>query len=441
MDRKVFFVGTDSEVAHQAAPLFQSGAFETEIIAPEQVVEAAKPGNVAVYYSEHFDRFRQSITELRKKQVATVYLVDGILEWRNAWDNSDTEPACPFTMRPALCDKVATISVAQARTLRDWGNAGRIEVIGIPRLDQQVEHWKNASSKKTTNREKPFRVVVSTAKTPGFTTQQLDITAQSLTELKNFFDDTKRINGRSIEVVWRLTADLDRQIGVENSLTDLTGTDLATCLHGCDAMITTPSTAMLEGMLNRIPVALLNYHHCPDYVPSAWSIRSRDSIATTVCQLESPSPSRMQFQNSLLTDNLQVAVPATKRLVQLIDSIFADAEPQLADANSLEFSANLLPTPVLVSELGESFCKLELRDVFANFNEFTDDIDTDQLKTQLAHSRREIEHLKRVEAGLRSELAEAHSIFETIHQHPIAGPIVRIRERFIQFMKRNKEQS
>ena len=77
--------------------------------------------------------------------------------------------------------------------------------------------------------------------------------------------------------------------------------------------------------------------------------------------------------------------------------------------------------------------------IFANFNEFSDDCDIVQLRSQLAHSRREIEQLHRIGDGPRAELAEAHSIFELIHQHPIAGPIVRLRERFIQFMNRNKE--
>ena len=441
MERKVFFVGTDSEVAHHATSFIDSKAFDTHIIIPEEVVDAADPGDVAIFFSEHFDRFRNAITELKKKKVATVYLIDGILEWRNAWENSPTEPACPFTMRPVLSDKVATIGVAQARTLRDWGNAGRIEVIGIPRMDTIADSWRNSLENSSTSRNRPFRVVVSTAKTPGFTPAQLRVTTNSLAELKRHFENTTEINGRRVDVVWRLTADLDRKLGVDNSLSDLTGEDIASCIKQCDALITTPSTVMLEGMLHRIPVALLDYHCCPEYVQSAWSIRCKGDIKFTLDQLESPSPARIQFQQSVLVDNLQVTESATNRLIQLVESMFNAIEPQLAGTNPLKFLPNLLPMPGLVAHLSESVCKLELQDVFANFNEFTDDIETDQLKAQLAHSRREINHLHRVEAGLRSELAEAHAIFELIHQHPVAGPIVRIRDRFIKFINRKKENN
>lgn len=84
---------------------------------------------------------------------------------------------------------------------------------------------------------------------------------------------------------------------------------------------------------------------------------------------------------------------------------------------------------------------MDFASVFANYNEFTDGSDLLQLQAQLAHARREVEHQKRIGDGLKAELAEAHSIFEQIHQHPIAGPIVRIRERFIEFMNRNKEEN
>ena len=84
---------------------------------------------------------------------------------------------------------------------------------------------------------------------------------------------------------------------------------------------------------------------------------------------------------------------------------------------------------------------MDFATVFANYDEFSDDCDLQQLQAQLAHARREVEHQKRIGDGLKAELAEAHAIFEQIHQHPIAGPIVRIRERFIQFMNRNKKEN
>lgn len=441
MKPNVYFVGLESEVAHHAEPLKSEGSFTVKVIAPNEVVATAEPGDIAIFFSEHFDRFRQSIVELKAKKVATVYLIDGILEWRNAWENSKDEPACPFTMRPVLCDKVAAIGNSQARILASWGNAPKIEVVGIPRLDHWIQSWKEFETKATENEEDSFRVLVATAKTPGFTEQQIETTVRSLSDLKASFNSIEKINQRPLEVVWRLTGGLDKKIGVENKLSDLCGLDLQKSIAHCDAFITTPSTAMLESMLQCKPTALLNYHQCPVYVPAAWNIYSAESIEPVLKQLANPPEAQLHYQCMVLADTLQVHGPATGRLVQLIQSMFAAMQPQLQASKTLEFEANLLLNPFFASQLNGAPCKMEHAKVFSDFTEFAETQDRTQLQSQLGHARREIDHLHRIQDGLRAELAEAHSIFEQIHQHPIAGPIVRIRERVIQFMKRNREEA
>ena len=80
MSQTVFFAGTHDEVAHHAAPL-QSG-ISYEIVEPDQILERSKPGDLVVFFSEHFDRFRAACQQLRTNNVATLYMIDGILEWR-----------------------------------------------------------------------------------------------------------------------------------------------------------------------------------------------------------------------------------------------------------------------------------------------------------------------------------------------------------------------
>ena len=441
MQRRVFFVGTNAEAGHHASPLLKIESFATQVIDPAEVVAVAEPGDVAIFFSEHFDRFRQAVVELKEKRVATIYLVDGILEWRNAWENRSDEPACPFTMRPVLCDKVATIGSSQSRTLSNWGNAGKVELVGIPRLDVLADSWRAPDGYQPSSDTDPFRLLVATAKTPGFTPEQIATTIRSLSDLKSHLDSNPTVAGRTVEVTWRLTSGIESKIGVENVLTDLSGQELHEAIRNCDAFITTPSTSMLEAMLHHKPTALLDYHQCPSYVPAAWTIQSAESISSVLNQLASPSASRLQFQNAVLNDALQVAEPATDRLVQLIHSMFTACQQQQSSDNSLEFEPNLLPQPVFASKLSGPHCTMDFASVFADYNEFADDQDSRQLQAQLAHARREIEHQKRIGDGLKAELAEAHSIFEQIQQHPIAGPIVRIRERFIEFMNRNKKET
>ena len=58
---------------------------------------------------------------------------------------------------------------------------------------------------------------------------------------------------------------------------------------------------------------------------------------------------------------------------------------------------------------------------------------------ELAQARREILHLQGELAQARNELAQAHRIFDEIHSHPIAGPIVRIRQRLVNLFRRSPE--
>jgi len=53
------------------------------------------------------------------------------------------------------------------------------------------------------------------------------------------------------------------------------------------------------------------------------------------------------------------------------------------------------------------------------------------LQAELAHARRHIDQLNARIEQLAAELAEAHNIFEQIHRHPIAGPIVRARQKLL----------
>ena len=71
--------------------------YTPQVVEPSAVVENAKPGDVAVFYSEHFERFRSAIDQLKANSVATLYMIDGVLEWRNAWENQPNEIACPHT--------------------------------------------------------------------------------------------------------------------------------------------------------------------------------------------------------------------------------------------------------------------------------------------------------------------------------------------------------
>ncbi len=431
----VFFVGQPHEVAHHAAPFQQ--ALNVVIAEPHDVLEQARPGDLAIFYSEHFDRFRACCLRLNQRNVATLYLIDGILEWRNAWENCPEEVACPYTMRPVLSHKVACIGPSQQRALDAWGNVGKTEVVGIPRLDGYPEM---RSSRDHTNGT--FRVLVMTAKTPGFTPQQIQTTRQSLIDLKQWQTANPTITDQRgpgepdqttrTEFVWRLTAGLAGEIGVDNHLSNLTGGELAELLLTVDAVISTPSTAILEAMLMDLPTAVLDYHNCPHYVSTGWDICSREHIGTILTQMYERSPTRMMFQENQLADALFTQSSASRRLVDLASQMLLIAGEQVASGQAdakggLSFPAQILDSPApLRGELDHSR-------VFGNAAEFFVD-DKTVLQVELSHARREISHLQRELAQIQSELDQAHQIFEQIEKHPIAGPVVRIRRKMLDLM-------
>jgi hypothetical protein len=436
----VFFVGLPTEVGHHAAPIAER--IPIQVVAADQVDSIAKPGDLAIFFSEHFDRFRHLITLLKQRQVATLYMIDGILEWRNAWENRDDEPACPFTMRPVLAHKAACIGPSQARVLEAWGNRGKSEIVGVPRFDR---FW-NSSKNKVRDPSK-FQLLVMTAKVPGFTPEQLARTRQSLIDLKSWIDREQIarevLPNRKLNVCWRLTAGLDQELQIENELSDLTGRELADQLLEADAVISTPSTAMLEAMIFGLPVASLDYHLCPSYLSTAWTIGHAAAIKQVIAELAHPPESKLLFQRTHLHDALALApdietrpaATATDRMVDLIQGMREIAQRRIEENQPLQFPFQILnPIPPAVHAFDH-------QQMFPRFREFelTDQSDDPlMLRVELAQARREIEHLQRELAQCKSELGQAHSIFDQIHQHPVAGPIVRLRQKFLDWQSRNQ---
>ena len=72
-----------------------------------------------------------------KNNIPVLIIADGILEYKNTWERPDTTPGSIF--QPVLGHKIACIGRAQARVLESWGNLGKCEVVGLPRLDQLVQ--------------------------------------------------------------------------------------------------------------------------------------------------------------------------------------------------------------------------------------------------------------------------------------------------------------
>jgi hypothetical protein len=265
-------------------------------------------------------------------------MIDGILEWRFIWTSHDPGEASTPQYQPALSHKVACLGRSQARLLESWGNFGKCEVVGLPRLDTLLE-----SQPRRRQPGAPTRLLITTARTPGFARDQVRTVERSLQDLKTWLDRARSMGRFDIEPVWRLTFELEGRLGVRNELSDDTGQELARMLADVDAMVTTPSTCLVEGMLQGIPVALLDYHNCPQYVPAAWSITAREHLDQVLPELVAPPTTHMLHQKMILHDTLECRTPALPRLIRLVEDMVHTARECRQAGRPLVFPGRILP--------------------------------------------------------------------------------------------------
>jgi len=441
MDFRVFYVGQDAEVAHQAKPLQELMPVE---VAPVQTVrQNAQPGDVVIFYSEHFDRFRTLCMQLKQRGVGTLYAIDGILEWRNAWENRPDEIACPWTMRPCLSDVVATIGPRQTAVLQSWGNPNCLPV-GLPRLDPLARDYRQRrqdqssepadpcsdpanrrSSDVAAARRSVFRLLVLTAKCPGFTPQQIETTFRSLQSVVEFLSRHPVLDNRPIQVAWRLTGDLERRLGVTNSGRPGDAADLPAAIRAADAVLATPSTAILEAMLLDRPVALLDFHNAPTYADCVYRITHPDQLATVLGRMmrHAESAAHRGMQEFLLHENLSADGLASQRMTAVIHWLHrcrAQAWQQGVDPRFDPTEIDPWPTaPPSDASQWQPLGSPTGADPVAVTS------DDPGATIPIAQWRAHAEQLERENRRLERLVAEAHQVFESMHAHPVLGSILK----------------
>lgn len=252
--------------------------------------------------------------------VPVLVLADGILEYRNTWEHPELPDASIF--QPLCGHKLACIGRGQVRVIESWGNVGKCEFVGLPRIDA-------LANEDTTpiNTDGPFRLLIATANTPSFNDQQRETVVQSLTHIRERLEKNPKVNGRDCEVTWRLTDGLEKAIGLPESEFPAEEWDaparkpLLDVIDEVDAVITTPSTLYLESVLKKRPTAILDFHNRPHYVPAAWTINAPIHFNWTLRELADPPGHKMLFQEATLLDQLECEGSATDRLMELMETM------------------------------------------------------------------------------------------------------------------------
>jgi hypothetical protein len=395
------------------------------VVVDEYLPDWPVPADAGILITHMHYRWEE-LNALRKvfdeNQIPILILSDGILEYRNTWEHPDLVDGSLF--QPVFGHKLACIGNGQARVIESWGNAGKCEVVGLPRLDQVSQSGEDDS--RSADR---FRLLVATASTPAFDDSQRKTVLQSVQAIKDWSDQNPVFSGRRLELVWRLSDGLESQLGVGDDVAIEDREPLSQVLDSVDAVLTTPSTIYLESVLRKLPTAWLDFHNSPQYISSAWTISSSNQIDSVVSELASPPSHKMMYQDFVLHDQLANQTPATPRLLKLIRGL-VDAGCE-ARENGIPIS---LPSRILTEEREQADADGEGIDIAALYpgNEVFGNNDPQRLQIELSAAIKRLEQLpyelaekNKYIAKLMRSLDRSRARVEDMHNR-----VVAIRKRF-----------
>ena len=261
-----------------------------------------------------------------KRNVPVLILSDGILEYRNSWIQKHKVDSGIFN--PILGHKLACIGASQVRFLESIkGNFGKCENVGLPRLDDfKIENSKSNIPS----------ILVCSSKTPWFSQSDKKQVLQSFLDLKEIAFNYGQ--NHKVKFNWRISDQIASVIGVETSIRKSLKEDL----QSSTAVITMPSTVMLEAMYSHKPVALLDYTLSPHYVSAGWTMSSRHQILPIINELLDPSTAKVSFQQTVLADALQIKESASARMITLVNKMVEIGDRSRSFGKPLRFPHRIL---------------------------------------------------------------------------------------------------
>jgi fructose-specific component phosphotransferase system IIB-like protein len=239
----------------------------------------------------------------------------------------------PTHFHPILTDKMAVIGHQSARVISSWNDASKVEVVGFPILQNEINEAKKYRLESKKEATKPLNVLITSTRQGWFCERQKTAFIEALQDLKTYFEQQKNVS-----VNWRLSRNLAEIIGVENEMKVKESVELVPLIKEADLIISAQSTVVVEAMIHGKPVAIIDYLNAPQYYGTAWLINAKSQIASTVESMMKAEPSRMLYQEYQLQDILSMELNAIERSKILIEKMVEFRK----ENNSIDFPANLL---------------------------------------------------------------------------------------------------
>lgn len=279
---------------------------------------------VAIANTQSF-RLLSVLRQAHRAGASTVLMMDGITEYRNTFENPKVRPGF---LRPEPVDILACAGNADRLRLEQMGN--EVVATGLPRLDALGPLPKPAQR----------RIMIATAKHPTFNEDERERLVRALSLLRD------RIASLHVEAVWRLTDGLAEAIGVHQDRAPLLES-----LGNVSAVLTTPSTLLVEAMLADRPTGLLFPFDAPCWPQAAWVLDAESSqnpaaIDQTIQSLLSPDEAGLNRQNQVLKSMHQSEQPAAEAIADLLIELADKPRPGNLDTSRLDpttLPANVAP--------------------------------------------------------------------------------------------------
>ena len=287
--------------------------FVYDAIWNEEIIEIENP-DIVIGINEFHIEIAKCYEKASEKNIPTLTLQDGILEWRFMFQNElyDGNKTGVPMHHPVLADKYACIGLSLANMIASLGNEHRVEIVGMPKLDHIVPKALKPNS------EEKRKILIITAAKPFFNEAQKQVVINMLRDLQRYFNQHSHY-----EVAWRITKLLDKELNVTSTFETKSTSEIVDQINEADIIISTSSTAILEAMRCGKPVAKIDYFNLPEMLQTVWNIRHHDDISTVLNQMSELNKQECWFQNYLLNMQCLNDTNASKRVGELILKMIA----------------------------------------------------------------------------------------------------------------------
>jgi hypothetical protein len=316
-------------------PLEQIEGLEIEYVIVDETFQFSLPyPDIVLTVSDWRAEIARVLLDAKTLNIPSLLFQDGTLDWiiQNEGELYGGTGG-PTHFHPILTDKMAVIGHQSARIISSWNDVSKVEVVGFPILQNEINEAKISRTNVKQTTDKPLNVLITSTRQGWFCERQKIAFIEALQDLKTYFEQHKNIS-----VNWRLSRNLAEIIGVENEMKVKESVELVPLIKEADLIISAQSTVVVEAMIQGKPVAIIDYLNAPQYYGTAWIINAKNQIASTIESMIKAEPNRMLYQEYQLQDILSMELNAIERSKILIEKMVQFRN----NNNSIDFPANLL---------------------------------------------------------------------------------------------------